>query len=130
MHQLASMNVMHQPLAAFGWTLTQATTLAATRQPRALWVLEGSVWITRGDHGDGAVPEDIWLEAGQGLALEPGSAWVIEAWPQARLSLLQAPPLAPETLTPRPWAAAGAALRAGMRRLLQPRAPGLVNGVA
>lgn len=127
MQQPSPMTIMHQPLAAFGWTLTQATTLAAAPQPRALWVLEGRVWITRGDDGEGPLPEDIWLEAGQGLALEPGSAWVIEAWPQARLSLLQAPPLAPSG---RPWAAVAAALRAWPRRLLQPRAPGLVNGVA
>ena len=51
MHKPSPMIIMHQPLAAFGWTLTQAATLAAGPQPRALWVLEGRVWITCGERG-------------------------------------------------------------------------------
>lgn len=83
----------HQP-APWAWFLDgrQATTLAATAVPRWLRVDEGCVWITA-QHGD-ANGDDIWLGAGDSLALPAGSAWVVEAWPQARLSLLQAAPVA------------------------------------
>ena len=87
------MSDTHQA-APWAWSLEtrQAATLLAAPAARWLRVDEGRVWITaqQGDeHGD-----DIWLEAGDSLALPAGSAWVVEAWPQARLSLLQAAPVA------------------------------------
>lgn len=70
----------------------QAVTLLAEGAPRWLRVESGRVWITARDGGPDS--EDIWLDAGQSLALPAGSAWVLEAWPDAQLSLLQAAPAA------------------------------------
>ena len=43
--------------------------------------------------------QDIWLTAGQSGLLPAGSVWVMEGWPQARLSLLmQAPTRVPTAL--------------------------------
>jgi Protein of unknown function (DUF2917) len=70
----------------------QAVTLLAERAPRWLRVDSGRVWITARDGGPDS--DDIWLDAGQSLALPGGSAWVLEAWPDAQLSLLQAAPAA------------------------------------
>ena len=87
-----SMFEMHQSGAPWAWLLApgQATTLAAEPVARWLRVEEGCVWLTRRDGG--AQADDIWLRAGQSLALPAGSAWVLEGWPQARLALLlQAP---------------------------------------
>jgi hypothetical protein len=82
----------HQSTAPWAWPMAaqEATTLAAEPVPRWLHVNEGCVWVTArqaGPHG-----ADLWLGAGDSLALPAGSAWVVQAWPQARLSvLLQAP---------------------------------------
>lgn len=75
------------------WTLTkrEAGTLAAAPAQRWLRVEEGCLWLTpRDSHGQRE--DDVWLGAGESWALPAGSEWVLEAWPQARLSLLlQAP---------------------------------------
>jgi hypothetical protein len=104
------MTEAHQA-APWDWALDmqQAATLLAAPAPRWLRVEEGRVWITaqRGDeHGP-----DIWLAAGESLALPAGTAWVVEAWPQARLSLLQAAPV--EFSRAGFWQRAGQAWRAG-----------------
>jgi hypothetical protein len=77
---------------AFQLERRQAVTLLAEAAPRWLRVDNGRVWITAREGGPDS--EDIWLEGGQTLALPAGSAWVLEASPQAQLSLLQAAPAA------------------------------------
>lgn len=83
----------HQPAAApWAWPLEQrqVRTLPAAGLPRWLRVDEGCVWVTA--RRDEPPAEDLWLQAGDSLALPPGTAWIVEAWPRARLSLLQAAP--------------------------------------
>ncbi len=77
---------------AFQLEQRQAVTLRAETAPRWLRVDSGRVWITEREGGPDSA--DIWLEAGQTLALPAGSAWVLEAAPEAQLSLLQAAPAA------------------------------------
>lgn len=77
---------------AFQLARRQAVTLLPERAARWLRVDCGRVWITAREGGPAS--DDIWLEAGQSLALPAGSAWVLEAWPEAQLSLLQAAPAA------------------------------------
>ena len=75
------------------WQLAthEVTTLTAEPQTRWLKVEEGSLWLTRRESGIDQT-DDIWLGAGDSLALPAGSEWVLEAWPQARVSLLQQAP--------------------------------------
>lgn len=58
--------------------------------PRWLDVADGRVWLTPTRDDDRAA--DHWLAAGDRLALPAGSAWVLEAWPSARVALHQAAP--------------------------------------
>jgi Protein of unknown function (DUF2917) len=58
--------------------------------PRWIDVADGRVWLTPTRADDRAV--DHWLAAGERLALPAGSAWVLEAWPSARVALHQAAP--------------------------------------
>ena len=73
----------------------QALTLLADQHPRALWVHEGRVWLTRRCMGrsaracSGALPPDVVLAAGQSHTLPAGSEWVLEAWPAAHASVVQ-----------------------------------------
>jgi hypothetical protein len=87
------MSDSHQAEAPWVWAVApaQATTLAAVPAPRWLQVHDGRVWATERRSGV-ELPTDIWLLAGQGLRLPAGSSWVIEAWPQARVSVLEAAP--------------------------------------
>lgn len=69
-----------------------ATTLGAASLPRWVRVHTGRAWLTRRVRpGDvhAAVPEDVWLDAGQSLALPPGTTWVLETWPGTRLSVVE-----------------------------------------
>jgi Protein of unknown function (DUF2917) len=95
-----SMTLPHQT-DPWAWPVAGVMPLPAAAQRRWLAVQEGRVWLTRSrrDATEPDMADDIWLEAGQRHALPAGSAWVIEAWPQAQVALLQAPP--------RPAAAAG-----------------------
>lgn len=68
-----------------------ALTLRPAGEPRALAVHEGRIWATRRVARGRA--EDLWLSAGERLDLPPGSEWVLEAWPAARVSLLAALPV-------------------------------------
>lgn len=77
---------------AFQLERRQAVTLLAESAQRWLRVDSGRVWITAREGGPDS--EDIWLDADQTLALPAGSAWVLEASPDAQLSLLQAAPAA------------------------------------
>jgi hypothetical protein len=103
-----AMTQTHQA-TPWAWTLDarQAITLLATNGPRWLRVEEGCVWLTA-HHGELAA-KDIWLCAGQSLALPAGTAWVMEAWPQARLNLLLAAPAVPSRAATG-WRAASQAL--------------------
>lgn len=89
------MRSSHRTGSPLAWPLApcQAVTLAADAAPRALWVHEGRVWLTR--RADGSPPEDIWLDAGQSHPLPAGSVWVAEAWPRACVSLVQGSPELP-----------------------------------
>ena len=83
---------LHQAPAPWEWQLadSHAATLAAHAAPRWLQVNEGCVWVTAEDAGPHA--PDLWLQAGAHLQLPAGSTWVLQAWPQARMSLLLAQP--------------------------------------
>lgn len=68
----------------------QARRLRAAPRSRWLAVEVGRVWLTRSCSA--ASPEaDIWLAAGQRQWLAPGSEWVVEGWPDARVAVLEAP---------------------------------------
>lgn len=68
----------------------EALRLTVGPGPRELQVLEGRVWLTR-DGLPGRPALDVWLEAGETLALESGMKLVMEGWPQARFQLLVPP---------------------------------------
>ena len=78
----------------WAWTLREreAQTLAGAPSQRWLRVEGGCLWLTRRD-SHGQSEDDVWLTAGQSLVLPPGSAWVLQGWPQARLSLLMQAPM-------------------------------------
>jgi hypothetical protein len=113
------MSESHQTAAPWAARLGlgAAATLAPARVARWLLVDEGCVWATR-SVGAGQA-EDLWIGAGQSLALPAGSAWVLEGWPQAQVTLAQQarlqPPAAPRFSAPRrawwqpPWGAPGGA---------------------
>lgn len=85
----------HQPeqAAPWAWALAgdEVRTLAAAPQDRWLRVEAGCLWVTRQD-SQGQREDDVWLGAGESLALPSGSAWVLQAWPLADVSLLQQAP--------------------------------------
>jgi hypothetical protein len=57
---------------------------------RALQVTEGRLWLTR-EGTPQSPPEDIWLTAGDIMALDSGSQWVLEGWGATRFQLLVPP---------------------------------------
>ena len=101
------MTGLHQT-APWDWTLRkrEAQTLPAAPAQRWLRVEAGCLWLTRRD-SHGQREDDVWLGAGESLALPAGSEWVLEAWPQARLSLLLQAPVpasrASGASSPRVW---------------------------
>lgn len=111
----------HQPKAADGapwsWSLAprQARTVPAAAAPRWLRVDAGCVWVTQ-KRAD-APAEDLWLQTGDSLALPAGTAWIVEAWPRARLSLLQAAPSFSRAV---PWLQAWSGLAALLRSSARP----------
>lgn len=79
------------------WRLSQGEALKLPIGPgaRELKVLEGRVWLTR----DGRMNRpalDVWLEAGDSIAVPSGAELVLEAWPHARFQLLVPPLACPE----------------------------------
>ena len=108
LHQVTALDACGQAdRTPWLWSLGrhEASTLPATPLSRWLHVESGCVWLTRANGTEQA--QDIWLQAGDSLALAAGSAWVLEGWPQAALSLLmQAPAPAGARLATvlRPWA--------------------------
>lgn len=99
--------------APWSWPLAprQVRTLPAAAVARWLRVDDGCVWVTQ--QRSDAPAEDIWLQSGESLALPAGTAWIVEAWPQARLSLLQAMPVFSRG---GPWPRVRAWLAARLRR--------------
>jgi hypothetical protein len=100
------MTFSHQA-EAWEWVLRagDAQRIAAAARARWLSVGAGRVWLTR--TGAGPAGEDVWLGAGERVRLPAGSDWVLEAWPAARLSVLEERPssTARATCPPAPWAA-------------------------
>jgi hypothetical protein len=99
-----AMTFQHQS-APWEWPLARAraTRLAAANTPRWLLVTAGQVWLTQ--TGAGLAGGDIWLKAGERHALPAGSEWVVEAWPEGRVALLEAPgPPAGRRTLGRGWA--------------------------
>ncbi len=98
----ASMTLEHQPTggeagdaaAAFPWDWPlpagQATVLREAPAPRWLAVNAGRVWLTALDKRRQA--QDIWLDAGAHHRLPANTAWLLEGWPQASVSVLLAAP--------------------------------------
>jgi hypothetical protein len=92
-HQPIS-NMHHHP-SPWAWHLAghQAQTLPAAASPRWLLVQAGQVWVTQArQRSPVQPPPDIWLQAGDSLALPAGSAWVLEAWNDADLHLAEPAP--------------------------------------
>ena len=87
------MKNLHETNAPWVWQLAEreAATLAAQAVPRWLHVEDGCVLVTAENAGPHA--PDLWLKDGDSLELPAGSAWVLQAWPEARMSLLAPPAL-------------------------------------
>jgi hypothetical protein len=97
---------LHRSAPPWAWRLLphQARSLPAASGSRWLLVNEGTVWITQAQHAaNAAPPEDIWLHAGDSLALPPGSSWVLEAGAEAELSLAEPAPAASAEHVKRGW---------------------------
>lgn len=79
--------------APWQWCLPRRAAARLGAQPASRWLAvdAGRVWLTRSQRalepGD-----DVWLEAGERWLLPAGSEWVAEGWPEARVSVLMAPP--------------------------------------
>lgn len=89
--QTDPMNNVHG-CSPWQWCLDgqKARRLAAVPARRWLAVEQGRVWLTRSEQRL-RPPEDLWLEAGDRLELPPGTEWVAEGWPAARVVVMQAP---------------------------------------
>lgn len=89
----SAMTVLHQQQdsSPWEWRLASATAtrLPASDLPRWLTVTSGRVWLTQS--GAGPEADDVWLAAGERHALPAGSEWVVEGWPEARVTVLEAP---------------------------------------
>ena len=106
------MSIPNHSKHSFAWQLPArgALTLTADAAPRALWVHEGRVWLTR--QCATGTPDDVWLDAGHSHTLPAGSEWVVEASPTAWVLLLQA---APSRTAPRKGAYWARAWQAAVR---------------
>lgn len=78
------------------WAMPEGEALRLDIGPgaRELRVTQGRLWLTR-DGADGEPAEDLWLSAGDTLALDSGSEWVIEGWGETRFQLLVPPQACP-----------------------------------
>jgi hypothetical protein len=72
---------------------SQAARLAVGARPRCLKVTAGRVWLTRS--GAGPEGDDVWLSAGERMALPAGTEWVAEGWPEAQAELVGEAPRTP-----------------------------------
>lgn len=118
--------------APWAWHLVagEAASLAASATPRWLRVEEGSLWVTARDAGPAG--QDLWLCAGDSLSLPAGSAWVLQAWPQARVAVMWVAPVGQSRFSARfgagllSWVSARLSARfapATSRRPASPAAP-------
>jgi len=89
--QLMTREQQSTPASAL-WALGAGEALRLSIGPgeREVQVAEGRLWLTR-DGSPQSPPEDIWLEAGDSIALESGSHWVAEGWGETRFQLLVPP---------------------------------------
>lgn len=78
------------------WAMPQGEALRLDIGPgaRELRVTQGRLWLTR-DGGADEPAEDLWLAAGDTIALDSGSEWVIEGWGDTRFQLLVPPRACP-----------------------------------
>lgn len=90
----STMKKLHDTAAVAPWQwrlgARSARRLPAAPVARWLAVEEGRVWLTR-SQSSLEPPEDVWLAAGERLPLPPGTDWVAEGWPEARVVVLEAP---------------------------------------
>ena len=94
--QTSFMHQLHRepaPTNPWEWPLAEGEVRRIGPAPVTRWldVAAGRVWLTPTRDDD--LADDHWLGAGERLALPAGSAWVLEAWPAARVALHQAPPV-------------------------------------
>lgn len=82
-----------EPGGPWQWPLPRHAAARLAAQPSSRWLAvdSGRVWLTRSQR-ELEPGDDIWLEAGQRWLLPAGSEWVAEGWPEARVSVLLAPP--------------------------------------
>ena len=80
---------------------SRAVRLAPSAQPRWLQVTAGRVWLTRS--GAGPEGDDVWLSAGEGLALPAGTEWVAEGWPEAQAEVVGEAPRKPASAWLAAW---------------------------
>lgn len=76
------------------WTLAAGRARRLNIGPGARWlrVCAGRLWITRMQAAAAERQlEDVWLQAGDSLAVEAGAVLLVEAWPSARFQLLVPP---------------------------------------
>jgi hypothetical protein len=86
--QSPSITHVHEYVKPTLWQLPprSARRLQAAPAMRRLAVEAGRVWLTRSQVA--LEPgEDVWLSAGQSLLLPAGSEWVVEGWPEARVTV-------------------------------------------
>jgi Protein of unknown function (DUF2917) len=90
----APMTIPHDPSspAPWQWRLSSRQVQRLRPAPALRWlaVEEGRVWLTR-SRQTLEPGEDVWLSAGQRLPLPPGSEWVAEGWPDAKVVVLESP---------------------------------------
>ncbi len=83
----------HQSAAPWLATLAAADVwpLAAVPTRRWLRVERGCLWVTAAAGQPGPVPReaDIWLTPGDSLVLPPDSRWLLQAWPDADVMLME-----------------------------------------
>jgi hypothetical protein len=85
-----------QQSASAEWALPEGEALRLDIGPgaRELRVTRGRLWLTREGVADEPA-EDLWLAAGDSLALDSGSEWVAEGWGETSFQLLVPPRACP-----------------------------------
>ena len=91
------MSPAHHSIAP--WLTTMAAgdvqRLSGIAVPRWLLVQRGCLWVTAAAAAPDTAPReaDIWLAEGDSLSLPAGSSWLLQAWPQAELMLVEQAPV-------------------------------------
>ena len=119
----STMTFAHEPEASWRLPARQLLTLAPAAEARYLAVSRGLLWATRSaSRLDEPVPQDVWLAAGDGTWLAPGTGWLIEAEADAAFALRQAPRPASVSSA---WRVAWQALRLALRSPTAHRVPAM-----